>query len=70
MSSKVSKIFVALINFYQRYLSFDTGALRILTPNGACRYTPTCSEYTKQAIIKYGPLKGIGLGLQRIWRCR
>ncbi|MCE2740642.1 MAG: membrane protein insertion efficiency factor YidD [Sphingobacteriales bacterium] len=39
-----------------------------LLPN-ACRYTPTCSEYSIQALQKYGPLKGFWLGLKRIARC-
>ena len=34
-----------------------------------CRYVPTCSEYTKKAIIKYGPFKGVKLGLTRILKC-
>ena len=34
-----------------------------------CKYYPTCSEYTKQAIEKYGALKGIFLGMKRILRC-
>lgn len=34
-----------------------------------CRHTPTCSEYTMEAIIKYGSLKGSWLGLKRILRC-
>ncbi len=34
-----------------------------------CRFTPTCSEYTKQAILKYGSIKGLKLGLKRIKRC-
>ena len=36
----------------------------------ACRFTPTCSEYTKQAIEKYGVTKGTWIGLKRISRCR
>ena len=35
----------------------------------SCRYLPTCSEYTKQAIYKYGFFKGTWLGLKRISRC-
>ena len=34
-----------------------------------CKFYPTCSEYTKQAIEKYGCLKGSFLGLKRILRC-
>jgi len=35
----------------------------------SCRFTPTCSEYTAQAIEKYGVIKGILLGIWRILRC-
>ncbi len=34
-----------------------------------CRYEPTCSEYTRQAILKYGVIQGGWLGLLRILRC-
>lgn len=34
-----------------------------------CNFIPTCSEYTKQCIIKYGALKGWKLGLKRIKKC-
>ena len=36
---------------------------------GSCRFKPTCSEYTKLAILKYGFLKGIFLGLKRLSKC-
>ena len=36
----------------------------------ACRFEPTCSEYTKQAVEKYGAFKGSWLGLKRILRCQ
>lgn len=36
---------------------------------GCCRYYPTCSTYTLQAIEKYGPFKGSWLGCKRILRC-
>jgi len=35
----------------------------------ACRFVPTCSEYTLEAIEKYGFLKGSFLGARRILRC-
>lgn len=34
-----------------------------------CRFTPTCSEYGRQAIIKYGCLKGGWLATKRVCRC-
>ena len=36
----------------------------------ACRFEPNCSEYARQAIIKYGALRGTWLGLKRILRCQ
>ena len=53
--------FLALIWFYQSAISPWLG------PN--CRYKPTCSEYARQAIVKYGPIKGSWLALKRILRC-
>ncbi len=56
----LKKIFVKLINLYQFFSKFKPPV---------CRFYPTCSEYTKQAIIKYGIIKGIWLGIKRICRC-
>ena len=53
--------FILLIKIYQAIIS-------PILPN-ACRYTPTCSHYTEQAIRKYGVIKGIWLGAKRISRC-
>lgn len=36
----------------------------------ACRFEPSCSEYTKQAVEKYGALKGTWMGVKRILRCQ
>jgi len=35
-----------------------------------CRFTPSCSPYTSEAIQKYGPIKGIYLGVKRLSKCR
>ena len=56
----MDKIIVLLINIYQK--------ISRLTPP-VCRFTPTCSEYMKQAIQKYGIIKGGWLGIKRICRC-
>lgn len=55
-------IAMLLIRFYQV-------AISPILPN-SCRFTPTCSQYTLEAIKKYGFFKGIWLGLKRISRCR
>ena len=34
-----------------------------------CRFYPSCSEYTYEAIVKYGVLKGTALGVRRLLRC-
>lgn len=49
-----------LIKIYQKFSK--------LTPS-RCRFYPTCSQYTKEAIIKYGVVKGGWLGIKRIARC-
>ncbi|MGH9945939.1 MAG: membrane protein insertion efficiency factor YidD [Pyrinomonadaceae bacterium] len=36
----------------------------------ACRFEPTCSEYTKQSVEKYGAMRGTWMGLKRILRCQ
>ncbi|PJJ84161.1 membrane protein insertion efficiency factor YidD [Mucilaginibacter auburnensis] len=54
-------VFIALIRFYQYFLSPLLGA--------SCRYTPTCSQYGLEAVKKYGPFKGGWLTLKRIARC-
>lgn len=66
----MKKLFIKLIEFYQIFLSFDRGVLAILSPGGACKYEISCSEYTKQMIIKQGTIKGVYLGIKRIGSCR
>mgnify|MGYP003483099763 FL=1 len=55
------KIAIFLIKFYQKAISPFFGR--------RCRFYPTCSEYTKQAIEKYGLFKGTYLGVRRILKC-
>ena len=57
----MKKVFIYLIEKYQKYISPIFGK--------KCKYYPSCSEYTKQAIEKYGAIKGCFIGLWRIIRC-
>ena len=52
---------ISLINFYKYLISPLLG--------NNCRFLPTCSEYTKEAIIKFGLIKGTSLGVKRIIKC-
>ncbi|GAB3692628.1 membrane protein insertion efficiency factor YidD [Spirosoma flavus] len=57
----MKSILIGLVKVYQAMVS-------PYFPN-ACRYTPTCSQYTIEAIRKHGALRGGWLGLKRISRC-
>jgi hypothetical protein len=57
----VKTIALALIRFYRRWIS-------VVLP-ASCRFYPSCSQYTYQAIEKYGVLRGGWLGVRRISRC-
>ncbi|MDE2126969.1 MAG: membrane protein insertion efficiency factor YidD [Armatimonadetes bacterium] len=51
-----------------------TGLIRIYQSGSrfrpaSCRFSPTCSEYAAQAIIRYGVWHGVALGFRRILRC-
>ena len=54
-------LMLKLIRFYKRFVSPALPS--------ACRFTPTCSTYTYEAIEVYGPFKGTWMGLKRIGRC-
>ncbi len=58
-----------LIKIYQKTLSLDHGPLKFIRPQGQCKYYPTCSSYSYQAIDKYGAVKGSWLAIKRILRC-
>ena len=59
----MKKIFINLIIFYQKNIS------KLKNKNIRCKFYPTCSEYTKQAIEKYGVIRGCMLGIVRILKC-
>ncbi len=57
----VARVMVAPIRAYQRVVSPLLGA--------RCRFTPSCSEYAAQALLRHGPLRGIYLAVRRLLRC-
>lgn len=61
LNKAITWILVAPIIFYQKFITPYTPA--------SCRFTPTCSEYARQALVKYGPIKGLALAIWRILRC-
>lgn len=61
MRSALSHILFFLIRGYKTLIS------PLFPPS--CRYYPTCSSYSMEAIQKYGPLKGSWMGAKRIARC-
>ncbi len=59
----------ALIRVYQKLFSFDHSFWARPEVYRVCIHQPSCSEYTYQAIDKYGFIKGFWLGAKRISRC-
>ena len=57
----IKSLLIRLITLYQLTLSFLIG--------NQCRFHPTCSQYTKEAIEQHGSLKGSMLGAKRICSC-
>ncbi len=68
--NKISKLIILkVIRVYQKTLSPDTGWFKFQYPHGYCRFTPTCSEYTYQAVEKFGVTQGLIKGFWRVLRC-
>jgi putative membrane protein insertion efficiency factor len=57
----MKKILVGIVKLYRKFIS------PIKPPT--CRFYPTCSEYSLQALEKYGALKGSYLSIKRISKC-
>lgn len=62
MSAALSAVLIALIRFYKRFIS------PMLPP--MCRFHPSCSSYTLEAIQVWGPIRGTWMGMMRIGRCQ
>lgn len=61
----MNRVLIFLLTLYKKFLSPVFTSIF----GNACRFTPTCSEYTIEALDKYGTLKGVYLGLKRVGRC-
>ncbi len=61
MKKLLNYIFIGLVRFYQLSIS-------PLLPS-SCRYTPTCSNYSLEALKKHGPFRGGWLSIKRFLSC-
>jgi len=69
ITQTIQVVFLFLIRLYQKTLSPDHGYGRLLNPRAGCIFYPSCSDYTYQAIVKYGTGRGLIKGLSRLIRC-
>ncbi|MBI4050683.1 MAG: membrane protein insertion efficiency factor YidD [Candidatus Doudnabacteria bacterium] len=66
----MTSVLVKLIEIYQAILSPDHSFWgKVRFPYGYCRYSPTCSEFVKEAMKKHGFFRGMARGFARILRC-
>ena len=61
----MKRLLISTLVFYRKFVS------PIMTRmfGNACRFTPTCSEYTIEALERYGFLKGVLMGTKRLGKC-
>lgn len=52
---------LAILRVYRRWVSPFLG--------NHCRFTPSCSAYAEEAVLRHGPVRGVGLGARRLLRC-
>jgi uncharacterized protein len=58
------RAYIVLVHVYQH------DGRSLLEGHVQCRFQPTCSNYSIEAVQRYGFTRGIGLTLRRLWRCR
>ena len=58
----MKKFVLGGLRFYKRFIS------PLLGPR--CRFYPTCSEYMYTAVVRFGVLRGVGMGAKRLVRCQ
>lgn len=67
--SFAQQILLSTIYLYQKTISPDHGLFSARFPYGFCRHYPSCSNYSKSAILKFGVLRGIKLTILRLVSC-
>jgi len=66
----MKRFILGAIRFYQSYFSLESGVMRFVFPGvRVCRFHPRCSQYTYEAVQRYGIITGLWLGAKRIVRC-
>jgi len=65
----LKRVILSIIRLYQKTLSLDHGFVGKVFGERFCRFYPSCSEYSYQAIERYGILRGGWMGCKRIIRC-
>jgi hypothetical protein len=58
----MKKFLLAVLRFYKRFISPLLGE--------RCRFFPSCSDYMKEAVERYGAARGFWLGIKRLARCQ
>lgn len=61
----MNELLIFILKFYKKFISPPLEGLF----GKACRFTPSCSEYTIEALEKFGTVKGLTLGIRRFSRC-
>ncbi|MEI7891015.1 MAG: membrane protein insertion efficiency factor YidD [bacterium] len=65
----MKKVLLLVIKIYQKIFSLDHGIPSYFFGGRICRFHPSCSHYTYQAVEKFGVLRGSMLGVKRFLRC-
>jgi putative membrane protein insertion efficiency factor len=61
----MKRLLIGILKFYKKFFS----PILERTFGKACRFTPSCSAYTIEALEKYGVAKGLSMGIKRVGKC-
>lgn len=65
----MKRVVLIIIKIYQKTISMDHGVFSKFSHTIGCRFYPTCSQYTYEAVEKHGIFKGLWMGTKRVSRC-